>query len=182
MRTKENMKRMVTPVGIAYWPYIGVQVEKYQGKEVGYSIQLKLSDTDTEKLKKDLLKVLESAKESSPDCLNKKWSDNPLLCISRDEEGKERFKFKMKAHYTARNGQKKPLTCYVYDKKGDRIDPVKNPISPGSLIRVAFTPVPFYRSSISNGLTLRLDAIQVIEHRELEKAPSMASFGFSSLA
>lgn len=31
MRTKENMKRMVTPVGIAYWPYIGVQVEKYQG-------------------------------------------------------------------------------------------------------------------------------------------------------
>lgn len=33
MRTKENMKRMVTPVGIAYWPYIGVQVEKYQGKE-----------------------------------------------------------------------------------------------------------------------------------------------------
>lgn len=59
MRTKENMKRMVTPVGIAYWPYIGVQVEKYQGKEVGYSIQLKLSDTDTEKLKKDILKVLE---------------------------------------------------------------------------------------------------------------------------
>lgn len=27
MRTKENMKRMVTPVGIAYWPYIGVQQE-----------------------------------------------------------------------------------------------------------------------------------------------------------
>lgn len=93
-----------------------------------------------------------------------------------DQNGDIIFKFKTKATITTKAGDTIKKTVPVFDAKGN---PVDVPIGNGSIVRVAFQVIPYWKSSTNAGLTLYLDAVQVIKLIEYNCGGSFDSFGFT---
>lgn len=170
---KVNFKRVTSPRGEALYPYLK-SPEVYEGQEVGYTIQVKFSKEDTDKLIALLEEELESVKNSS-EFKGKRWSREPHMGFREDKNGDIVFKFKTKATITTKSGETIKRTVPVFDSKGKPIDVT---IGNGSVVRVAFQIVPYWKSSTNNGLSLYLDAVQVIELVEYNGGASADAFGF----
>lgn len=106
-----------------------------------------------------------------------KKADSPLTPVTT-ADGMETGDFKIKAKLTAsgetkdgRRFERKPALFDVHGKpwKG-------SVIGNGSMLRVAMRPNPFYVPALGAGLSLRLEAVQVIEAREGGKG--FSEFGF----
>lgn len=176
-------RNMVTPKGTAMWAYLD-KPEEFNGSIVGYTITLVPSKADADKLISQLEEVLEEAKSQDERFKGKKWAAEPLMGYKEDAEGNIVFKFKQKVSYVDKKGQTHKLGVRVFDAVGNPIDPKKIIIGNGSIIRVAFTPTPFNVNKSVNGLSLRLQAVQVLKLEEYKKQDStkMDSFGFSEVA
>ena len=66
----------VTPKGECYYAFLR-KPEMYEGNEVGYSIQIKMSEKDSKAFEDKLLTALEDAKDSFDLRAGKKWSKEP---------------------------------------------------------------------------------------------------------
>ncbi|SHJ81927.1 DUF2815 family protein [Propionispora hippei] len=170
---KANFKRVTSPRGEALYPYLKAP-EVYEGEEVGYTIQVKFSKEDTDKVLAILEEELESAKNSS-EFKGKRWSKEPRMGFREDQNGDIVFKFKTKATIKTKAGDIVKRTVPVFDAKGKPVDVT---IGNGSVVRVAFQIVPYWKSSTNNGLSLYLDAVQVIELVEYKGGGNASSFGF----
>jgi hypothetical protein len=170
---KANFKRVTSPRGEALYPYLKAP-EVYEGEEVGYTIQVKFSKEDTDKILGILEEELESAKNSS-EFKGKRWSKEPRMGFREDQNGDIVFKFKTKATITTKAGDTVKRTVPVFDAKGKPVDVT---IGNGSVVRVAFQIVPYWKSSTNNGLSLYLDAVQVIELVEYKGGGNASAFGF----
>lgn len=168
-----KFKRVTSPRGEALYPYLK-SPEVYEGQEVGYTIQVKFSKEDTDKLIALLEEELESVKNSS-EFKGKRWSREPHMGFREDKNGDIVFKFKTKATITTKAGETIKRTVPVFDSKGKPIDVT---IGNGSVVRVAFQIVPYWKSSTNNGLSLYLDAVQVIELVEYNGGANADAFGF----
>ena len=172
---KSNFKRIVSPKGEALYPHLKTP-ETYEGQEVGYTIQVKFSKEDTDKLIELLEQELEAAKTSS-DYKGKRWPNAPRMGYREDQNGDIIFKFKTKATITTKAGDTIKKTVPVFDAKGN---PVDVNLGNGSIVRVAFQVIPYWKSSTNAGLTLYLDAVQVIKLVEYNGGGSFDSFGFTA--
>lgn len=170
---KANFKRVTSPRGEALWAYLK-NPEVYEGQEVGYTIQVKFSKEDTDKMIALLEEELESAKNST-EFKGKKWSRDPRLGFREDANGDIIFKFKTKASITTKTGDVVKRTVPVFDSAGKPIDVS---LGNGSVVRVAFQIVPYWKSSTNNGLSLYLDAVQVIKLVEYNGGGNATAFGF----
>ena len=170
---KANFKRVTSPRGEALYPYLKAP-EVYEGEEVGYTIQVKFSKEDTDKVLAILEEELESAKNSS-EFKGKRWSKEPRMGFREDQNGDIVFKFKTKATIKTKAGDIVKRTVPVYDSVGKPVDVA---IGNGSVVRVAFQIVPYWKSSTNNGLSLYLDAVQVIELIEYNGGGNATAFGF----
>lgn len=181
--TNTNINRnMVTPKGTAMWAYLD-KPEEFNGTVVGYTITLVPSKEDADKLINQLEEVLEEAKQN--ECFKgRKWAAEPLMGYKEDADGNIVFKFKKKVSYVDKKGQTHKLGVRIFDAVGNPIDPKKTIIGNGSIIRVAFTPTPFNVNKSVNGLSLKLQAVQVLKLEEYKKHDftKMDSFGFSEVA
>lgn len=178
-----NNRTMVTPKGNAMWAYLD-KPEEFNGSIVGYTITLVPSKADADKLISQLEDVLEDAKQNDERFKGRKWAAEPMMGYKEDADGNIVFKFKQKVSYVDKKGQTHKLGVRVFDAVGNPIDPKKIIIGNGSIIRVAFTPTPFNVNKSVNGLSLRLQAVQVLKLEEYKKQDStkMDSFGFSEVA
>jgi len=176
-------RTMVTPKGTAMWAYLD-KPEEFNGTVVGYTITLVPSKADADKLISQLEEVLEDAKQNDERFKGKKWAAEPLMGYKEDAEGNIVFKFKQKVSYVDKKGQTHKLGVRIFDAVGNPIDPKKTIIGNGSIIRVAFTPTPFNVNKSVNGLSLKLQAVQVLKLEEYKKQDftKMDSFGFSEVA
>lgn len=170
---KANFKRVTSPRGEALYPYLKAP-EVYEGEEVGYTIQVKFSKEDTDKILAILEEELESAKNSS-EFKGKRWSKEPRMGFREDQNGDIVFKFKTKATIKTKAGDVVKRTVPVFDAKGKPVDVT---IGNGSVVRVAFQIVPYWKSSTNNGLSLYLDAVQIIELVEYKGGGNAAAYGF----
>ncbi len=164
--------QITTPKGTAQYPKLRTP-EYYEGAEVGYTIQMLFSQEDTDKLLSILDEELEAAKGLS-EFKGKKWT-NARNGSREDKNGDTVFKFKTKSSYTTKAGETKQRVIPIFDAKGT---PIKGDIGHGSVCRVRFTVNPYHKSANNCGLTLYLDAVQVIEFKE-PGGVSADKFGFT---
>jgi hypothetical protein len=163
--------QIVTPKGTAQYPKLRTP-EYFEGAEVGYTIQMSFSKEDTDKLLQQLEAELEAAKGSS-EFKGKKWT-GARLGSKEDKNGDTVFKFKTKTNYKTKAGETIQRIIPIFDAQGNRI---KGDIGHGSVCRVRFTVNPYHKSAVNCGLTLYLDAVQVIEYKEPGGA-SAEAYGF----
>lgn len=164
--------KITSPRGEAFYAYLK-NPEMYDGEVVGLTIQAKFSQADTDKLIAQLEKELNRAKGDAQ-FKDKKWAKEPFLGYREKDNGDIIFKFKTK-HEFKKGDEVIKRTVPVYDSKGRPIDVN---IGNGSIIRVAFQVVPYWKSLKNNGLTLFMDAIQVIELKEYSGGADADAFGF----
>lgn len=174
-----TMKRVfvngVTPKGKAMYAFLR-KVETYEGKELGYSIQIVLSPEETKAFKQHLIDEFEKAKESYDLKPGKRWSAEPSLGMHEREDGTVTFKFKCKHMYTDREGAIVKRTVPVVDAKGH---PIKaDTLGNGSIIRISYSLAPYWMSNNQNGLSLYLRGVQVLKYIPFG-GDDAASLGFA---
>jgi hypothetical protein len=174
--------KMNTETGFAIYPKVNTVVDTYDGKETGYTVQMKFNKEYQDKLIGELNKIFNDA-QGSKDFEGKKWSAEPSLGFAEREnkETKEMetiFKFHTKHTYKDKDsGEELKKIVPIFDAKGNRM-PDDTALGHGSLLKISFSPTPFHLSAKNNGVTLYLNAIQVIDLVEYQAG--FGSFGFAS--
>lgn len=169
-------EQFITPKGKALWPSLRAP-EQFEGQDVGYTIKMMFTKEDTEKFEAFLSEQLEAAK-ASKDFEGKRWGKEPSLGRGETKEGDVYFKFKMKNSYVSKK-TKEVITRHVpiFDAKGKPL-PKNIDVGNGSTCKVAYSIYPFYKSSKLYGLSLRLNAVQVLNLVERGEAGTSESYGF----
>lgn len=176
MANKRHYIAGVTPAGLAKYAFIS-KPETWQGTEVGYSVQIKMSEEDTKAFMEQLTDELEKAKESIELKPGKRWSKEPSMSMRTDAEGNILFKFKAKTTITTRGGETIKRSIPVVDAKGHPMHITS--LGDGSIIKVAYSASPYWMSNNQNGMTLYLRAIQVLKYVPYGGGTA-ESFGFST--
>jgi hypothetical protein len=159
MATKNT--QAISPVGKALWATLNKPDTKY--KEEGlYSVKLEITGDDAQKLSAFLdTKLQESIAEAKKENVGKKikeasapyeWTNDNTIVVN----------FKMKASGIKKSGETWSRKPALFDAKGKPLVG-EVMIGKGSLLAVAYEASPFYTSLIGAGVSLRLNAVQIIE-------------------
>lgn len=172
---KHEFTTGVTPKGSLLFPHI-YEPEQYEGKDVGFTVNIKFDQKETDALIAVIDKELEKAKHSIKLKSGQKWSAEPFLGYKEDKDGDIVFKFKANSHFTTKSGETHKVVIPVFDAHGT---PIKDPLSigNGTIAKVAYTLVPYWISKVVNGIKLRLDAVQIIDLKEYGQKDAKG-FGF----
>jgi len=173
---KKNIVRFTTPVGIAVYPKLEKPDTKFDANGV-YSVDLDIVEADAEKLINTLTGIASKDYEEECKAKGKKSLKRADFPWKNTEDGKIRFKFKLKAKGGTGEKQwdQKPA---LFDAQGN---PVKDlNVGSGSTIKVAFDVVPYFTSMVGHGLSLRLRAVQVLELKQYLAGDNFDAFGFKA--
>lgn len=149
--------------------------EFYEGKEIGLTIKLMLDAEETEKFKEFLMGEVEKAK-SLPEFKGKSFT-NPNIGLGETKDGDEYFKFKTKSTFTNKQGETFTKTVPIFDSQGKPL-PNSVEIGSGSIVKVGFSVNPYWSNKNLKGVTLYLEAVQVIELKEWGQQDAGA-YGFA---
>jgi hypothetical protein len=176
MSGKQNIARITTPAGIAVYPKIEKPDTKFDVNGV-YSVDLDLSGAEAEELAAKLQKIADAAYAEECKAKGKKQLKRADMPWKQTEDGKTRFKFKLKAKGGTGEKQwdQKPA---LFDAKGN---PVSNlNVGSGSTIKVAFDCVPYFTAMVGHGISMRLRAVQVLDLRQYIAGDNFDAFGFKA--
>lgn len=176
-----GLKQFVTPKGVAKFPALNAP-DTLHDKDGIFKVGLLLPPDEAQVLI-DLLKphldeAVAWAKRENPRVAKSIVAHSPWA-DEVDREGNEtgliEFKFKAKA-----KGKRKDGT--TFDRRIPLFDAVRTPITKnvggGSVIKVSAAAVAYFAAATKQaGITLRLNAVQVLELREFG-ARDAAGFGF----
>jgi len=167
----ENKKReiLLTPKGVAVFPYLTAPDTKFK-KEGEYRVRLRLPKADAEDLMEiidaEMEAAVEQAKKDNPKKAKKiKMADAPYSEVTDDDgkpTGDVEFNFKMPAKIEKDDGTVIRMRPAIFDAKGKPFKSGK-PIYSGSTLIVAFYIMPFYTDLVGAGVSLRLQAVQVLD-------------------
>lgn len=186
MAEQRQRKLITTPKGIAVWPRLNEPDTKFKPEGV-YSVKLRLDAADAEPLVRLITEMAKAelvrakAEEKNPTKRVKiKAADLPYAEeVGEDEQptGHVTVNFKMQASgvskKTGKAWERRPA---LFDAKGAPL-PAGVQIGSGSEIKVAFEASPFTTAAVGSGVSLRLEAVQVIQLRQFEQRDAGA-FGF----
>lgn len=187
----------VTPKGVASWPRLHEPDTKFK-KEGEYSIKLKLSGSEAAELNAIIEQAHEAsyeaakkqiaeakAKEKNPKkrAEIKERADLPCKEVYENDEptGEYEFNFKMKAsgvsQKTGKPWERKPA---VFNAKGKPLSAEeKAKVGGGSVVKVSYEITPFYTAALGAGVSLRLEAVQVLELKSFTSRDANA-YGFGA--
>ena len=151
----------VSVAGEAIYPHLMKPDVRFN--ELGeYKVTLKIGKQDASQMVKDINQAIE-------DSLAKAQKDNKGKTVKsapkpfKEESGNVFFKFKMKASGVNKKTQEK------FTQRPQLLDSKKNPIANntsiwgGSIMKIAYQPVPYYTPMLGAGVSLRLKAAQIIK-------------------
>lgn len=151
----------VTPKGECYYAFLR-KPEMYEGNEIGYSIQIKMSEKDAQEFEDMLLTALEDAKDSFELKAGKKWSKEPSIGKHTLKDGSVVFKFKAKTEMKSKTGEIKKRTILVVDAFNH---PIKaEDLGNGSIVKIAYAAAPYWMNNNVNGMALYLRGVQVLKY------------------
>lgn len=151
----------ITPKGECYYAFLRTP-EVYEGNEIGYSIQIKMSEKDAAEFEDMLLNALEGAKDSFELKAGKKWSSEPSIGKHVLKDGSVVFKFKARTEVKSKTGEVKKRTILVVDAFNN---PIKaDDLGNGSIIRIAYAASPYWMNNNVNGMALYLRGVQVLKY------------------
>ena len=176
------LRPIITPVGVAKNPRLTKPDTKFLEAGV-YGVSLIVAADEGKPLidviDAEIKAALERARKDKPR-FRVKAADKPYKPVTNDADeptGEIVFNFKMTASgidgKTKQPWQRRPA---LFDAKGKPL--VGKEIGAGSEIKVAFTINPFYTFLVGAGVSLRLEAVQVIKLVESNCGRDAASFGF----
>lgn len=169
--TKKKSKALlkgITPKGVAIFPWLTKADTKFKA-EGEYRIKLKLEGLPATSLIALIDDAFEKAialmaEEKAIAVKKIKRADKPYKAET-DQEGNETgaylFTFKQRALITLKDGTTKKIKVDVVDAKKKAL-PASTPVYGGSEVKVAYEALPFYTAAVGAGLTLRLNAVQVL--------------------
>ncbi|MCQ4158784.1 hypothetical protein NON00_02430 [Roseomonas sp. GC11] len=161
-------------VGTGVWPKVNKPDTKFKA-EGEYTVKLRLSDEDVADIRRQIEDALPEAKAAAQEvvaeALKKKKrmtvAAEPTLPITPevDEEGNDTgtvlVKFGTKASWKDRKtGEIKYRVLPLFNAKGR---PTKAEVWSGSKLKVAYTLNPWANPKAEYGVSLRLEAVQIIE-------------------
>ena len=181
--------RLTTPVGTAKWPNL-VSVDPHESYGGDYSVQL-LLDKESAEAQEFVARIEQLRDEMHVQMQanmgrNKPWNTSHFpVSDDLDQDGEESGNFnvrlKSKGSYE-RGGQTIERKINFYDASGQKIE---NPaqafggeVPMGSRIAAAIQVAP-YQSGANFGVTLRIEAIQVIELGGSNAPASAEACGFA---
>lgn len=197
MATTEKRKKVVTgvtPKGVAVWPHLNKPdfgTEKFPIPDGAWKVTLRLPVDVAQKLIDKLTPIYEAwvnecEKNFKPTKARKKFSANEPpwgVAYIRNEEGEDvadedyvDFKFKSSYRVKNKDGSIRLIKLDFFNAKGKPISGKVPDIWGGSSISVAYS-VNEYDAPIGTGISLRLNAVQIIELRQSIRDAS--SYGFS---
>lgn len=175
-----------TPPGTAIWPRLDTPDTKFKA-EGKYSVKLRIPEA----LGRPIVDAIEAmataefqrakAEEKNPQKRAKiKLADLPVQA-ELDDEGAETgnllFNFGMTASgVSKKTGQPWTRRPALFDAKGKPL-PKGAKIGSGSTLKVAYTMSPFTTGAVGSGVSLRLEAVQVLELRQFGEQ-SASGYGF----
>lgn len=177
MSTKQQDKKkqkVKSPIGKLSWACLR-EPEEFQGKSTGkLSIRAQFSKDESEAL----ISMIEQAWEAYAQAEKFKAPRNsvPQLGYSETQAGDIQFKFKTVASFTSKSGETIKRIVPVFDAKGKPVASTVR-IGNGSLGRVAFTLSPFISGAVY-GVSLQLDAVQLLKLEEYGANTDASQFGF----
>lgn len=184
-----------TPKGVASWPRLHEPDVKFKA-EGEYSIKLKLSGAPAAELvtiideqhqasyetnKKAIAEA--KAKEKNPKKRAEipERADVPYKELYENDEptGEFEFNFKMKASgVSKKTGKPWARKPGVFNAKGKPLSTEeKAKVGGGSVVKVAYEITPFYTAALGAGVSLRLEAVQILELKSFGDR-SAGAFGF----
>ena len=157
----DTIPTQVSVAGESIYPHLVKPDVRFN--ELGeYKVTLKVSKQDATNMVKQIDQaIVDSLAKAEKDTKGKKVKDAPKPYT--EESDFVFFKFKMKASGVNRKTQEK------FSQRPTLFDAKKNPISAdtsiwgGSIMKVAYQPVPYYTPMLGAGVSLRLKAVQVIK-------------------
>lgn len=157
----EKRKQYVTAKGKAFYPNLRTP-NMFEGNDLGFDCRVIFSAEETERMKEFLHRELEKA-ASLPEFAGKKLDEGDFFIgLGETKEGDTYFKFKTKSTYKTKSGEVKDRVVPIFDSAGKPL-PKNVDVGHGSIVKVAYTINPFYKTRKIKGLTLYLNAVQVIE-------------------
>ena len=163
--------------GKAYWAHVQ-SPETYEGKQLGYSIMVKIDDDKLETLKNKLENLFNEAEPTMAKKPNRKKPMN--LPIKEDGKVGECIKAKTLHYYKNREtGEITPKTLPVFKKNGEPLEQGVL-IGNGSEVVINVTPSPYVVNPSTYGIQLRLNAVQVLDLVEFGGGRSASVFGFDT--
>lgn len=173
-KKREHTFSEVTPRGVAVYPHLDAPDTKFDAAGV-YTLKLNLPAEEAEPIIEKLEQLREEFREKVKEQANGKKVKDADLPVSENEDGTFTFSFKMKAS-GEKDGRKWTRKPAIFDASGI---PVKAgvKVGGGSIVRVAFEASAFYTALVGLGVTLRLNAVQIIELKSWGER-SATQFGF----
>lgn len=186
-KTKDTVKQITTPTGMATYPFLTRPNTKFDS-DGEYKVNLILPLDKARGLMQEIDEAMnesfDKAKAENPKKAKSIRLAKPPYTEVTDDDGNEtgevQFAFKMKAKITPRNGgQPFEVRPAIYDATGKPIPQNELKIASGSKVKVCAELVPFFTDLVGAGITLRLKAVQIIELVEYQGV-SAERFGFGS--
>ena len=177
---KRTKNILTTPAGVLVYPHLNSPDYKFDEAGV-YQTKLRLSGKDVTALTALCKKVQkEAAAEAKENGKFKGKGAVPLadLPISEDDDGNTMFNFKMKAKGTTRNGETFTREPKLFDAKGRPCMDAK--VGGGTVAIIAFETYGYYAKMVGGaGVSLRLEAVQVLDLKEWGNGRDAEGFGFA---
>jgi hypothetical protein len=153
---------MTTPKGLALDPYLNTPDFKFNA-DGDYKVTLVLpSDSDETQAFIAKLDAVHAASVAKAKGENKgKRIKVAAMSINTEAEaGKVHIRFRLMAKVTPKEGAAFTQNPALFDAAGK---PMNKVVGGGSVVKLAFVPIPFYSATFGAGITLRLKAVQVIQ-------------------
>jgi len=196
-------ERKLTDRVVAYYPHLNKPDDRYNPDKPEYKISIIYENEEAASSMLELIKeaqaqAIEAAVTQAADEAKKrgkKFNEERFRANLKlaqlpikeelDEDGDPTGRiivgpFKMRAKGTTKDGREWERQCPVFDGAGKPIDTEKVSIWGGSIVNVCFYIDTFYTAGLGAGVSLKLEAVQVLELRSGNTTKTAASFGFST--
>ena len=182
MENAKKNQQMNTPIGTAVYPRLNEPDYKFKS-EGEFSVVLRVPENEARPLitaleeKLNTYHTQEVKERRKPNLKKADLPVKPAVDTDGNETGDWDFKFKMKHNVTTQSGKSWTQRPKLYDSelrgyKG-------GVIGGGSQLAVNFVPATYYTPALGCGITLRLNAVQVVKLKEYTKQQSPEDMGFA---
>lgn len=179
MTTKNRYTKIVTPKGVAQYPWLSSPDTKFS--EIGeYKTNLIVGKKEAS----DIIKMIDTAREESMKLAAEKSNGKKIKQADApyfdevDDDGKPTgnviFKFKCKAKVTTKSGESFENKPTLFDAKGKPMLNIN--VWGGSEIKVSAELIPYFTSMVGAGVSMRLRAAQII--KLIEGGSNSSGYGF----
>lgn len=175
MKPKTKLASVVSPKGLASYPFLNSPSTKFK-PEGEYSVKLLMNKEEGQKFVDQVKAILRDAYKDQCALLKKdklKMADFPW----KEEGDNIVVKFGCKAKYTAKDGSVYEKRVALFDTKGN---PVTDLVGSNSVIRCSSNVYCWYTPLLGMGVSLQLNAVQVVELVAPSMNLSATAYGFSA--